>query len=502
MRFARVDRTAIAFQTWGRGPTRIVAVPPLAQNIELAWERPEYRAFFERLGHVGEVLHFDKRGTGASDRTEHMPTVDQRVEDLVAVMDAAGFERAHVLGLSEGGPVAIALAATYPDRVESLTLFGSGARVVPDDVDEDERARRLSGNRYFHEVWGTEESVTLAAFAPSIASDPSYRAWQARYERQSATPTALHELLEMVEAIDVRPLLSSVTVPALVLHRRGDAIVPIGLGREVAALLPDARFVELDGDDHFVHIGDVDAWVDHFERFVNGHVAPRRDATRRQDVRVETMGGFRVLIDGSPVAANAWGSRQARLVCKRLAVAAGQPVPRDELTELLWPDELDQARRGARLSVVLSNIRRVLGGGIVADRDAVRLDVDAVSLDLVDLDGAIAAGDDSAVVAASRGPVLPEDAYDDWAIAARARAGAAVASARRRLATDAVADERWDEAAEHAWAMLELDEFDERAHEVLVRSLAAAGRRGEARLALERYRACMTELGVQPRELL
>ena len=126
IRFARVDGAAIAYQTWGEGPTAVVAVPPLAQNIELAWERPEYRALFVRLGGFARVLHFDKRGTGASDRTDHMPTVDQRVEDLVAVMRAAGVDRAHLLGLSEGGPVAIALAATYPERVESLTLISSG----------------------------------------------------------------------------------------------------------------------------------------------------------------------------------------------------------------------------------------------------------------------------------------------------------------------------------------------------------------------------------------
>jgi pimeloyl-ACP methyl ester carboxylesterase len=112
IRFARVDGAAIAFQTWGGGDTRIVVVPPLAQNIELAWERPEYRALFARLGRFAHVLHFDKRGTGASDRTDRMPTIDQRVEDLVAVMDTAGFDRAHVLGLSEAAPDAIALAAT------------------------------------------------------------------------------------------------------------------------------------------------------------------------------------------------------------------------------------------------------------------------------------------------------------------------------------------------------------------------------------------------------
>ena len=500
VRFARVEGAAIAYQTWGSGPARVVVVPPLAQNIELTWERPEYRAFFGRLGSFAQVLHFDKRGTGASDRTDRMPTIDQRVEDLVAVMDAAGFERAHLLGISEGGPLAIALAATYPERVESLGLFGAGARTVCDRNDE-ERAVRLARVRYFHQRWGTDESVTLDVFGPSVAGDPDYRAWEPRYERQSATPAALGELLDMIEAIDVRPLLASVTVAALLLHRRHDRVVPVELAREAAALLPDARLVELDGDDHFAHVGDIDGWLDPYERFVAGAVSPRPADPDRRDVRIDTMGGFRVSIDGRPVPASAWGSRQARLVCKRLAVALDRPVPRDELTELLWPDELDPGKRSARLSVVLSNIRRVLGGGIVADRDVVRLDLDAVSLDLVALRDAIASGDDDAVLAADAGPLLPEDAYDDWAMAARQRFSSAVTSARRRVAATAAEQGRWDEVVEHGHAMLEADRFDERAHELLVRALLASGRRGEARTAIGRYEACMEELGVRPRDL-
>jgi DNA-binding SARP family transcriptional activator len=278
--------------------------------------------------------------------------------------------------------------------------------------------------------------------------------------------------------------------------------VPVALARETAALLAGSRIVELDGDDHFVHVGDVDGWVDHYERFVAGSVGPRPRARRRRDVRIATMGGFRVTVDGEPVSASAWGSRQARLVCKRLAVAVDRPVPRDELADLLWPDELDPAKRGARLSVVLSNIRRVLGGGLVADRDAVRLDLDAVDVDLAAVQQAVTSGDDRALAGAHTGPVLPEDAYEDWAIAARERISSAVISARRRLAAEAEAGERWDAVIDHARAVLELDGFDERAHELLVRSLVASGRRGEAQLAVDRYRERMAELGVRPRDLL
>ena len=501
VRFARVDGAAIAYQTWGSGTAQVVAVPPLAQNVELTWERPEYQVFFARLGRFAHMLHFDKRGTGASDRPDRMPTIDQRVEDVVAVMDAAGFERAHLLGISEGGPVAVALAATYPDRVETLALFGSGARIVG-DLTDDERVEREELVRYFHERWGTEESVTLDVFAPSIADDLGYRAWESRYERQSATPGALAEVLEMIDAMDVRPLLDGVTAPTLLLHRRDDPVVSVERARETVALLSTARLVELEGVDHFAHIGDIDEWLDHYERFVVGSVSSVPSRTSAPEVRIDTMGGFLVSVDGRPVPVTAWGSRQARSVCKRLAVAVRQPVPREELADLLWPDELDPAKRSARLSVVLSNIRRVLGGGLLADRDAVRLDLDALALDLVELEAAIADGDDAAVVSRYVGPVLPEEAYEDWAISARQRVASAVASARRRLAGSAAEQERWDEVVDHARAMLDADDFDERAHELLVRALATAGRHGEARVAVRRYESCMEELGVRPRDLL
>jgi pimeloyl-ACP methyl ester carboxylesterase len=118
VRYARVGGVSLAYQTWGSGPATVVAIPLLAQNIELTWERPEYRTTLERLGSFAQALHFDKRGTGASERTTHVPTMDERVEDLRAVMAHAGIERAHLVGLSEGGPMALALAATYPGLVE------------------------------------------------------------------------------------------------------------------------------------------------------------------------------------------------------------------------------------------------------------------------------------------------------------------------------------------------------------------------------------------------
>lgn len=363
VRYARVGGASLAYQIWGEGPATIVAIPPMAQNIELTWERPEYRRMLTRLGSFAQVLHFDKRGTGASDRCAHMPTMDQRVEDLAAVMDAAGIHRAHLLGVSEGGPVALLFAVTYAERVDGVVLMGSGARIVAEETTSDRTELWLAG-------WGTDETITLDVFAPSVASDPSYRAWEPRYERQSASPAALRELLAMIRAIDVRPLLASITAPVLVLHRRGDRVMPVELARETAAGIPNARLVELDGEDHFAQVGDVDGWLDHVEEFTTGSVGRREPAVAAGAVRVEirTMGGFSVRVDGEDVPLTAWGSRRARQLCKRLTIAGGRPVPRDELVQMLWPDEPDAVKLGARLSVLLSNIRRVLGGGLVADR--------------------------------------------------------------------------------------------------------------------------------------
>lgn len=503
VRYARVGRVSLAYQTWGAGPATIVAIPPLAQNIELMWERPEYRTMLDRLGSFARVLHFDKRGTGASDRAARVPTMDERVEDLRAVMAHAGIARAHLLGVSEGGPMALALAATYPDLVASVVLMSSGARIHGDATPEGRVAAR-EWNRLFADRWGTEETITLDVFAPSLASDRSYRAWEPRYERQSASPAAIRELLEMIETIDVRPLLPAVTAPTLVLHRRGDLVIPLARSREVAAGVPCARLVELDGDDHMAQAGDVHAWLDHVEAFITGSVSPGRVpvASHHSRPAISIMGGFTVRHGDEEVVPTAWGSRRARQLCKRLAVAAGQPVPREQLIDVLWPGEADVSRMGARLSVLLSNIRRVLGGGLVADRAAVALDVTAVQLDLRTFYDALARGDDVAAVRTYGGPVLPEDAYEDWASEAREMALRAVIGAHRRLATAAAAVDHVDDVVHHSSAIIELDPFDERAHELLVTTLAGAARPGEAARADARYRQAMAELGVRPQELL
>ena len=501
-RYARSGDVSLAYQDFGDGPVTLVAVPPLARNIELAWECSLYRRYFRRIAGFSRYVHFDKRGTGASDRTLPMPSIDTRVEDLRAVMDTAEVERAFLWGSSEGGPMAILFAAAYPERVEGLVLDGTAAVLAP--ASSAAGRQQIARRDKWLDAWGTDRSNTLAFMAPSVASDPWYRAWQPRFERQSASPAALRELIAMNDEIDVRPLLSSIEVPTLARHRIGDQVVPIERARETAAGISGARLVEFPGNDHFAHVGpELFEWLGVLEQFVTGAArpVPRRRAPYRSHqgdgvTRIQTLGGFAVVVDGDEVPLSAWGSRRARQLCKRLVAAGGQPVSRDQLIDLLWPDAVEFDRLGARLSVQLSTVRRVLGRGVIADRDSVRIDVSEVQVDVVDLHAAAKAGDLQRVTELYRGEFLPVDIYEDWAVPERERARSAFALAAHELAFTASASGDHDRAAALARRILAADPFDEDAHRRLITALLAAGHAGAARQAHVSYARRMDELGV------
>ena len=488
-RYARSGDVSLAYQDFGQGPVTLVAVPPLARNIELAWESSLYRRDFHRVASFSRYVHFDKRGTGASDRTLPMPSLDTRVEDLKAVMDTAEVDRAFLWGSSEGGPMALLFAATYPDRVEGLVLDGTAALLVPEGESTTARQQRLARREKWLDAWGTDRSSTLAWMAPSLATDPWYRAWQPRYERQSASPAALRELMAMNDEIDVRPVLSSIDVPTLARHRVGDRLVPIERARETVAAISGGRLVEFPGADHFSHAGpDLDEWLGLLEQFVTGtpRRARRRRAPSRSDrggavTRVQTLGGFAVVVDDEEVPLSRWGSRRARQLCKRLVAAGGQPVAREQLIDLLWPDAVGLDRLGARLSVQLSTVRRVLGRGVIADRDSVRIDVGEVRIDVVDLHAAAKAGDLHQVTDLYRGEFLPLDIYEDWAAAERERARSAFVRAAHGLALASSTAGDHDRAAAFARRILAADQFDEDAHCRLITALVASGHDAAAR---------------------
>ncbi|MBT8214148.1 MAG: hypothetical protein KJP12_02910, partial [Acidimicrobiia bacterium] len=380
----------------------------------------------------------------------------------------------------------------YPDRVDSVILSGSGASVFPRMTAEDrERARARS--REVAPLWGTPDSTVVDTMAPSLAGNQEFRTWHQKYERNAATADSLVDLLHLSIDVDVSDVVPQIDVPVLLLHRIGDRSVSVDRAREVKELLPSAVLIELPGDDHFSYAGDMDGWLDEIERWVTGDVKDRHHAPTPEAVRITTLGRFAVEVDGEEVPTSAWGSRLARTLCKRLVAARGWPVTRDELMDLLWPDEFDPAKLGARLSVQLSAVRRVLGGGVIADRQAIRLDLDEVSTDLEEFHQVT---DDGAIIAAYTGDFLPEDRYEDWTGPIRDEARTRFVTAARRIADGAMDRGVYKAVIPVARRLIEVDAYDENAHQMLVTALIGSGEEGEARKAHKAWAKALAELDV------
>ena len=266
IRYAESAGLSIAFQVTGRGAVDLLLVPGFVSHLEKDWEEPRHAHFLDRLGSFSRLIRFDKRGTGLSDRPEGVPDLETRMDDLRAVMDAAGSERAVVFGYSEGGPLAILFAATYPERVHALVLFGAFVKRGEPDEDypwapsSEVRAAQIES---VLAEWGFESDMKL--MCPS-ADDAMARWWGERC-RAAASPGAVRALMEMNSRIDVREALSTVHVPTVVIHRGTDFRVSPEEGRYIASRIAGARFVELDGADHFPAI-DPDQILDAVEPFV------------------------------------------------------------------------------------------------------------------------------------------------------------------------------------------------------------------------------------------
>jgi class 3 adenylate cyclase len=268
--FAKAGDLSIAYQVVGRGDVDVILVPQWLSNIEQYWEHPAAAYFLRRIASFSRLIMFDKRGTGLSDPVPTPQTLEERMDDVLAVMDAVGSERAVLFGPSEGGPMAALFAATYPDRCISLVLYGACARWLQSDDYPEGRPREVA--EAYGKIWidGWGSGASLNVLAPSLVKEERFRRWWGRFERYSVRPGMVAPIFETINEIDVRAVLPAIRVPTLILHRRGDRLVDVGNGRYLAAHIPGARYLELPGDDHIYFAGDADALLDEIEEFVTG----------------------------------------------------------------------------------------------------------------------------------------------------------------------------------------------------------------------------------------
>ena len=271
--YVRGPEGHVAYQVLGEGPRDIVFVPDHPNNIEIMWEEPALARFLERLATMGRLICFDKRGTGISDPVPlgAIPTIERWMDDITTVIDAVGCQRVVVFGHGDGGPIAMLFAATYPERTAGLVLGDTFARMrhaadYPDglsEADAENKAARL------YEFWGSDEP--RARPRARYYSDPSFTAWRARFERLALSPGALQIMYRVCDLdVDVRSILGSIRTPTLVFHRRDSEWIPLAFGRYLAEHIAEAKFVEIEGSEHFYYQGHVDRILSAVNEFVTG----------------------------------------------------------------------------------------------------------------------------------------------------------------------------------------------------------------------------------------
>jgi pimeloyl-ACP methyl ester carboxylesterase/class 3 adenylate cyclase len=272
VKYAKNGNVHIAYRVVGEGPLDLVVVPGWVSHLEAHWENPLVWRFAERLAAFSRLILFDKRGTGLSDPVseDRLPTLEMRMEDLHAVLNAVGSTRAALFGISEGGAMSALFAATYPDRTSALVMSGCYAKWIKDEdypwapTREEHEAAFVA----YEKNWGTP--IGFKTIAPSVASDESCRNWWARNLRLGASPAAGIALYRMNIEIDIRSVLPSISVPTLILHRDGDRLINVENARYLANHIPGAKYVELKGADHLPWFGDSEAVLDQVEEFLTG----------------------------------------------------------------------------------------------------------------------------------------------------------------------------------------------------------------------------------------
>lgn len=304
--YARSGDVNIAYQVVGDGPMDLVFVMGWVSHLEYFWREPRFARFLRRLSSFSRLILFDKRGTGLSDRVplNQLPTLEQRMDDVRAVMDAVGSRRAAIVGVSEGGPLSVLFSATHPEKVAGLVMIGSYARRLrdldypwgPTSAERDAYCKQINAQ------WGGP--VGIEERAPSLARDADFRNWWATYLRMGASPGAAEALTRMNAEIDIRPILPSLQVPTLVIHRSEDKTLLVDEGRFMASLIRDARFLELPGADHLPFVGDQDAILEATEEFLSGlSVLPQAERALATTLFLDMPETLRPRQGGSPEAA-------------------------------------------------------------------------------------------------------------------------------------------------------------------------------------------------------
>jgi pimeloyl-ACP methyl ester carboxylesterase/DNA-binding winged helix-turn-helix (wHTH) protein len=272
--YARSGDVNIAYQVVGSGPRDLVFIMGWVSHLDYFWAEPSFARFLHRLSTFSRLILIDKRGTGLSDRVTELPTLEQRMDDVRAVMEQVGSSYAALIGVSEGGPMCALFAATYPEKTRALVMVGTYAKRLwdPQYPWGPTREARDAFYQQIRDGWGGP--IGIEERAPTMAADPAFRSWWATYLRMGASPGAALALTRMNAEIDIRDILPSIRVPTLVLHRRHDRCLRVEEGRYVASRIPGALFVELPGDDHLPFVGDQELLLDEIERFITG--APPR----------------------------------------------------------------------------------------------------------------------------------------------------------------------------------------------------------------------------------
>jgi len=358
-RYAKSGDVSIAYQVVGDGPIDLVLVPGFVSHLDIDWDDPAHARFLRRLASFSRLIRFDKRGTGLSDRMAGVATLEERMDDVRAVMDAAHSEKAALYGVSEGGPMALLFTATYPDRTRALVLYGSYA-CHPSTLSAENIDQHIA---MIDRAWGTGE-YTAQSFVPRTTADETFWRALARFERQGASPSAAAMIVRMQFETDARHILPTIRVPTLVLHRIGDPRITVDAGRYLGAHIPKAKYVELPGIDHnFLLTGErdmADRVADEIEEFLTG--------SRGSDIDIDRVLAtvlFTDIVDSTKRAAEV-GDRQWRALLERHDETVRQQLVRFRGQEVKSLGDgflatFDGPARAVRCAVGISHAVRPLG---------------------------------------------------------------------------------------------------------------------------------------------